>query len=150
MLYKSLFIILFFSTQLLYFNSAFSEIYKWVDADGKVVYGDKPATVHAEKIKIKKSPTRDSNYQELNKKQQKLLDVMQEERDEKITLKKEARQKEEKQKSQCSKMKKELQKRKDASFLYKKDDDLDNPEIISDEDRKIEEAKYEDYIKKNC
>ena len=150
MLCKFLFIILFFSTQLLYFNSAFSDAFKWIDDNGKIVYGDKPATVDAEKIKIKKSPTTDSHYQERNKKQQKLLDVMQEERDEKIALKKEALQKEEKQKNQCSKIKKALQKSKDARFLYKKTDDLDNPEIISDEERQIEEAKYEEYLKKNC
>jgi len=75
---------------------------------------------------------------------------MQEERDEKIALKKGEKEKKEKQNQQCAKLRKELQAIKDSSVLYEKTDDPYNPKIFSDEQRKIEEIKYVKYIKENC
>ena len=150
MLYKFLFIIFFFMTHLLYFNTAFSEVYKWVDDDGKVVYGDKPTTDNAEKIKIKNAPEKNQQDLERVKKQQKLLNIIEEERNEKISLKKEKKEKKVQQKLKCAEKIKELQETKDASSLYEKTDDPDNPNFLSDEERKIEEEKYVKYIQKNC
>lgn len=131
-------------------DTAYSDVYKWIGDDGKVVYGDKPATHNADKIKIKQAPELDQHSLERHKKQQKLLDILQEERDEKIALIKEEKEKKAKQKRTCAEIIKELQETKDASFLYKKTDDPDNPKVISDAERKAEEEKYEQYIKENC
>lgn len=150
MFYKFLFITLFFSTQLLFVNSAISDVYKWIDDDGKVIYGDKPATDNAEKIKIINAPEKNHQDQERVKKQQKLLNIIQEERDEKISLKKEDKEKKDQQKLKCAETIKELQETKDVSALYEKTDDPDNPKFLSDEERKIEEEKYEKHIKMNC
>ena len=101
MLCRFLFIILFSFTPLLYSNTAFSEVYRWVDDDGETVYGDKPGTDNAEKIKINNAPKKDQSHQERLKKQQKLLNAIQEERDEKIALKKEEKENKEQQKLKC-------------------------------------------------
>ncbi len=63
-------------------SNANAEVYKWIDENGKVVYGDKPTSSDASKIKIKKAPVQDSVVQQRNEKQNKLLDVIQEEREE--------------------------------------------------------------------
>lgn len=150
MSHNFLFITLFLSTQLLCFNTAFSEVYKWVDENGRVVYGDKPKIDNAEKIKIKNAPEKDQKYQERFLKQQKLLNVMQEERDEKNSLKKQEQEKKAQQQKECADANKKLKNMKDSSFLYNETDDPDNPEFLSDEERKTEELKYEEYIKDNC
>lgn len=147
---RLLFTILFFSSPLLYSNTAFSEVYKWVDDDGEVFYGDKPDTDNAEKIKIKNTPEKDQQYQERLKKQQKLLNVIQEERDEKISLKKEENENKELQKLKCTEIVKELQEIKDANFLYEKTDITNNPRFLSDEEREYRVEKYEKYIQKYC
>ncbi len=148
--YKFLFIIFFFLTHLFYFNTAFSEVYKWVDDDENVVYGDKPTSDNAEKIKIKNAPKIDHEYQNRFKKQQKLLNVMKEERDEKISLKKKDNENQKQQDIECAEQNKKLKDMKDSSFLFKETNDPDNPVFLSDEEREIEESKYEEYIKKNC
>ena len=150
MLNRFMFIILFLLTQLFYLNTAWSDVYKWIDADGKVVYGDKPVSENADKIKINNAPKQDAESIQRLEKQQKLLDVMQEERDEKITLKKKEQEKKVQLKQYCAKASKKLQEIIDAGFLYEKTDDPYNPKIISDEERKIEKEKYEKYIKENC
>jgi hypothetical protein len=142
--------LLFFFCFILHTNTAYSEVYKWIDENGKTVYGDKPVSENANVIKIRKKPSTDKAYLERREKQQKLLDVMQDERNEKITSKKEEKEKKEKQKLQCAKLKKELKEARNASALYEDTDDPDNPRFFSDEERKAEEKKYEMYIKENC
>ncbi len=148
--YKFLFIILFFLTPLLFLKTAYSDVYKWLDDDGKIIYGDKPAADNAEKIKIKNAPEKNQQDQERVKKQQKLLNIIQEERDEKTSLKKEIKEKKYQQKLKCAEVIKALQEKKDASFLYEETDDPNNPKFLSNEERKSEEEKHVKYILKNC
>jgi Domain of unknown function (DUF4124) len=140
-------IIIFFLFCVSYANA---EVYKWIDENGKVVYGDKPTSSGADKIKIKSAPVQDPVVQGRNERQNKLLNVMQQERGERNVLKKEEKQKKEEQMKICADARKELQEIKDASFLYRNTDDPNNPEIITDEERKAEQLKYEKYIKKYC
>ena len=135
---------------LLFSNDVYSEVYKWIDENGKVVYGDKPASNNADEIKIKNTRNPDQHDVDRYKKQQKLLDVMQEERDAKIALKREELEKQAQQEQKCAELRARLQKMKEASMLYEETDDPFNPKIISDEERKNEEKKYEEYIKGNC
>lgn len=135
-------ILLFFFCFILQTNTAYSEVYKWIDENGKTVYGDKPVSDNANVVKIRKKPYTDKAYLERREKRQKLLDVMQDERNEKITSKIEEKEKKEKQKLQCAKLKKELEEAKKASALYEDTGDPDNPRIISDEERKAEEKNY--------
>jgi uncharacterized protein DUF4124 len=146
-MYKTLLFFIFFVFQT---NIAYSDVYKWKDENGKIVYGDKPTTNNADKIEIKSPPKKDEYYQERYKKQQKLLNVMQDERDEEIALKNKETEEKQKKKEKCAKLIKELQKTKDAALLYEKTDDPYNPRIFTDEERKAEEEKYEKYIKENC
>ncbi len=140
-------IIIFF---LFCLSNANAEVYKWIDENGKVVYGDKPASSDAEQIKIKKTPVQDPLVQERYEKQNKLLEIMKQERDEKNALIKEEKERKDEQKRLCANARQELKKNKEASFLYEDTDDPNNPRIWTDEERKAEEKKYEDYIKKNC
>lgn len=135
---------------ILQINSANSEVYKWTDENGKTVYGDKPLSENADIVEIKKKPTADKTYLERIEKQKKLLDVMEDERDEKIAAEKEEQKKKEEQEIQCAKIQKELQESKDASALYEETDDPDNPRILSNEEREAEEKKYDMYIKEKC
>jgi len=127
-----------------------AEVYKWIDENGKVVYGDKPTSSNADKIKIKSAPVQDPVVQGRNERQNKLLNVMQQERDERNALKEEEKGKKEEQMKICAEARRELQEIKDASYLYRETDDPNNPAIITDEEREAEQLKYEKYIKKNC
>ena len=135
---------------LLQINTVHSDVYKWIDENGKTVYGDKPTSNNSAKIKIKNAPKKDQQYLQRYKKQQKLLDVMQEERATKTALKKEEKEKKAQQKITCTKLSKELGEMKNARLLYEDTDSPDNPKILSAEERKIEESKYEIYIEENC
>ncbi len=147
---KFLFIALLFATQLFYSSVAHADVYKWVDDDGRVVYGDRPVSDNAKKLTIKKMPPQDSKSIETLSKQKKLLDVMQQERDEKIARAQEEKAKKAKQQQKCAEVKKELKRIRDAGYLYEKTDDPSNPRIFSDEERKAIEEKHEKYIQAHC
>ena len=139
-----------FILQVLLAETVNAEVYKWTDENGKVVYGDRPGSDNADKFQIKDSPDPDQEYLERYQKQKKLLDVMQEERHEDLALKQKEKEEKAKQEAVCTKLVKELQEMKDARLLYEESDDPYNPRILSDEQRKNEEQKYEKYIKENC
>ena len=131
-------------------SHASAEVYKWVDENGKVVYGDKPTSTDADKIKIKKSPVHDPVVHQRNEKQNKLLNVITEEREQRNASRKEEKKKNDELKKMCADAREELQKMKNASFLYEDTDDPKNPKIMTDEERKAEEIRFEKEIKKNC
>lgn len=137
-------------TQLLLGQTVNSEVYKWIDENGKIVYGDRPRSGHSEKIIIKKAPPQDNHAIQQFRKQKKLLDVMREERDTEFAAKQKAKENKAKQKQKCVTVKEKLQKMRDASILYENTDDPNNPRIASTEERKTEEKRYERYIDKNC
>lgn len=130
--------------------SANAEVYKWVDEKEKVVYGDKPPSMDADEINIKKTPALDPAIKERLEKQQKLLDVIQNDREEKNALKKAEKEKDDEQKKFCKETREKYQKYKDAPFVYEETDDPSNPKIYTDEERKAEELKYKNYIEENC
>ncbi len=58
-------------------------VYKWTDEEGKVHFGDKPPTDNSiEEMIIKDKPVHDEELKQQNEEQKKLLDIFEEEREE--------------------------------------------------------------------
>ena len=88
-----------------------AEVYKWVDADGRVHYGDRPDTERAQEIDIKAAPAPSRNADDTMKNQQNIESWLKARREErKINKKRQAEL--QKQKSQrnrrCAELKHEL------------------------------------------
>ncbi len=134
-------------------NAAHAEIYEWTNENGQTIYGDKPISSNANKIEIRKISKNNSAVQEAQKrnaKQIKLLNVMQQERDEREALRKKEKEKRDEQKKLCADARKKLKKIEEGRFLYRDKDDQDNPIILTDEERTTEEVTVKNYIKENC
>lgn len=117
------------------FTPLFAAVYKWVDENGKTHYSDKPLDEKAETIQIKETPQLDANHDSRVEKQQRLLKVLDEERQEAKQIKAEERTERLKREANCARARKDLENIKNASFLYKKSDDPRNPTVYSDEER---------------
>lgn len=132
---------------IMYSSAALSGVYKWVDDQGRVHYGDQPSD-HAKELSVDDKPV--NNDSSRREKQQKLLDVIESERMEKKEVRE--RQKAEKlaMKKKCDDVQKQLQNVLNASFLYQKTDDPNEPHIIDDAEKKAHEAELRQYINKNC
>lgn len=137
-------LILLFSVQ------ASAEIYKWVDEKGKTHYSDRAVGEDAENVKLPKAPQPDPDSRSRLQKQQRLLKVMEAQRQE--AEKKKARQKEERKKRRenCAKAQKDLQDLRNASFIYRKTDDPLNPSVYTEEERSRITRDAEASVEKWC
>ena len=138
------------------FIPANAEIYKWVDENGNVQFGDKPAAdTDAEKVIIKEAApvSTDPDAKALIERQNKLLRIMEEERRENEKERKLAREKE----------KKEKETRKENCALaidYKRNLDVSGPiydldeegnrVYLTEEENKAERQRAEEQVAKWC
>lgn len=133
-------------------HPVFAAVYKWVDENGKVHYGDHPPAENTQQMKLKAGPapskTPDTD-EERRKKQKRLLDAFAKERADKKAAQAQA-ETEEKQRGQwCAKARDDLAEIRSASYVYDYDKD-GNQVVYSKEAREKATRDYEKRIKKFC
>jgi hypothetical protein len=116
-------------------NTAAGEIYKWVDADGQAHYGDRPADSEQAATEVKVDSESEAPAvapeQDRYQRQQKLLEVMQQQRRDKQQTQQNFEQAQKKAEADCQQARKVLAERQTAAYLYRKGKDGE-PEILSD------------------
>lgn len=129
-----------------------AEIYKWTDENGNVQFGDNPGVgVKAEKIEIKEaSPAGiDQEVKKRLEKQEKLLKVLDEERNEKEEIKLAKEKEKEKRKKNCARFR-DYKKRLDASGPIYDLDEEGNRVYFSEEENKAERQRVERLVREWC
>ena len=126
-----------------------SEIYKWTDENGRIHYGDRPENTGSETIEVKPAPLPDKGTEEHKEKQRKLLELIDEEREE--NKQKQAESKKEKQQRQinCEKSRKYHESLKTASGLYQEKEDRSKI-ILTHEERAAAETRAREDIEHWC
>ncbi|MGQ0657991.1 MAG: DUF4124 domain-containing protein [Chromatiales bacterium] len=125
-------------------------VYKWVDENGKVHYGDRPGSSDSTEIKFKDNlPAQGPTTGEREEKTKKLLDQYADERAEQ--QEQEARRKEEQaqRKQNCAKAKETLDQYLHASYLYEEDKDGER-RPLSKEERARAEAEAQKAVDHWC
>ena len=96
-------------------------VYKWVDENGKVHYGDQPGNSSAREVILPATPAPDENQRAHEQKQKKLLQVFEQERQEKSEQ--EAKAEQQKREQECTLAKARLKNYEQAGELTTKDKD---------------------------
>ena len=110
-----------------------AEVYKWVDEQGKVHYGDHRSSQEAESLKLRSSPASDPANEEQRLEQQKLLESYAEKRKEKQLKAAEIKKERENRRQNCDKAKVKMYAYEHARYLYDVDKE-GNRRILSDEE----------------
>jgi len=132
--------------------SAYAEIYKWIDEQGNVHFGDKKSVVNVKKAEEVETNTQPNSYEvkrDVKQKQQKLLDAWSEERAIKAEAKIKRKAELKKRKTTCERKRKYLQQYKNSQYLYDESEGGSRT-ILSNEERVAEEKSMKDFIEKNC
>lgn len=136
--------------------TASAEIYRWVDKDGNVHFGDKPGHSGAVELKVNeglpnKAVTEFSDDSELTReeKRKRVIDAMNEDRVERNKLKEEERQQKKIKRMNCARLKDKLRSVKRATGLYNLDKD-GNRVFLSHKDRNKSESSLRRAIAKHC
>jgi hypothetical protein len=133
------------------FRPGYAEIYKWVDEQGRVHYGDKPHA-QAETIRVEgqgepaKAPPDDTARREH---QQRVLKSMQMERERKQALRRQARAAEEEAEQRCAEARQKLADINGAGFLYRRNARGERV-IFTDEERAQATTQAEAAVKRYC
>lgn len=136
--------------QLLVATAQSAEIYKWVDEKGNIHFDDHPPAQGSEKIIIENEVRRDKEYHEQLDKQNKLLEIYQEENQEKEQAMEKSRKEKELRRNNCKLAQKNLNSIKTASYLYEATDDPRNPRVLTNEERVTATAQAEGDVKHWC
>lgn len=130
-------------------SSAFSTgVYKWKDADGNIHYGDRPTNT-AEKMKVRSGHTPDKHLGERMQRRDRLLSVLNEEREAKKSEKILLAQQKAHQEKKCSEAKKNLSKYKSAGYLYKLDEQ-GNRNILEDKEHALALERAQESVDQWC
>jgi len=132
-------------------NQALAEVYKWTDEHGRVHYGDKPGDYAAEEIEVEEQGTPGKNKNSLDRKvkQQRLLQLFAEEREEKKKQQIDEINEKIARKNTCNKARNYRQEILASGYLYE-EDDKGNKHILSTEEFEEHLGKTEKLIQKNC
>jgi len=107
-------------------------VYKWKDSEGNIHYGDRPTADSAEEIMVKTGHKPDLGLIERQQKRDRLLSVLDEERNEKRSDKALAAQQKAEHELKCSEARDQLEQYRTAGYLYKLDE-KGNRSILEDE-----------------
>lgn len=140
----------------LWLSFANAEIYKWVDKNGNVHFGDKAGHNKAEQLdidegRVTKSSSGNIDEDELTRdeKRQRLLDVMSEDRVERNKIKEDERRRRNNNKIKCAQLKDRLRHIKSATGLYNLDKEGKRL-FLSNKDRNKSQRNLQKRIKRHC
>jgi hypothetical protein len=129
-----------------------AEIYKWVDENGDVHYGDRRPDQAAEAVDIEAAPPVNSPQAiERNKQIDNALKIVTEtraEREESDRERDEAIADRQTHQLKCQQVRAYRDRLEQGGFLYRKDDE--NRNALSDDEIAVEVAKLNQQLKKNC
>ncbi|MGH8510434.1 MAG: DUF4124 domain-containing protein [Gammaproteobacteria bacterium] len=126
-----------------------AEIYKWVDGHGTAHYGERPPNKDAVKLTVTPKPSVGLRDQERFKRQERMLKVFEEERQEKAAAAQEKRLEKEKRKQNCLLARTRLFDYEHASMLYKKDG-LGNRVVLEHNERGEAERGAREAVEQWC
>ncbi len=130
---------------------AAAEVYRWVDEDGKVHYGDrKPATgTGTRALALPPAPSRDADHAERALKQRRLLDAFDAERDERRQAETAAAAAKHEREERCAKLERDLDRFNRANIVYSRDESGARI-YMSDEEREATVARAREWRDKHC
>lgn len=130
---------------------ALAEVYKWVDAEGNVHYGDRPPSSGQESrsLSLPSTPERDSDHRERSLKQRRLLEAFEVERADQERVEAEAADAKRERAHKCEQARRTLANFERANIVYTTDENGARV-YMSDEDRRGAAANARAWIRKHC
>ena len=131
---------------------ALAEVYRWVDENGEVHFGDRPpksATADAEKIRVQTTPSADPHTAERRARAEKLSEAYAEDRKALAKSRADAKAEAKKRKQACAQARKELSDLENANFIYVEGENGER-DVLDGERYDAALAQARAWAKQNC
>ena len=131
--------------------AATAEVYKWVDEQGKVHYGDRPPArgTHADTLALPPAPPADAEVVERAFMRQRLLDAFEAERREEQQTQAEAEAAQRELEGRCTRLAQQLARFERANIVYTEGENGERV-YMSDDERTRAVGQARDWIAKHC
>jgi hypothetical protein len=128
-----------------------AEIFRWVDADGRVQFGDRPpADASAEPVDVDAEESVSGDLEERQEGRARVLEVMEHDRTEQSRAASESQQQETSRREKCRMATDRLQQIETARYIYEPTADPENPRILDDTERAAQLSRAQQDIRKWC
>ena len=138
-------------------GTAYAEIYKWVDENGKVHYTQTPPGNSAEKMDIKEQetttttvPGQQNQSPSSLENQKKYSDYLEQERLERKEKREQKKQEKAEARSKCHSVRAQLGDMEQGGILYYELDENGERKFVADQRIETRKNKLRDYLRKNC
>lgn len=108
-----------------------AEIFKWTDERGRIHYGDRPQGQQAIQVDVANDPASDNSLEQRVSNQQRLLEVMEEERQQQKQTEADEKKSVEKRQANCKAARNTLEAMQNSRYLFEKTGDPYNPDILT-------------------
>lgn len=131
--------------------SATGEVYKWVDEDGKVHYGDRRPASGADPnvLELAPAPPKDADHDERSLQRRRLLDAFDAERTEQRQAQAKAAAAKRERAEKCARVRRDLARFERANIVYTEDDDGTRI-YMSDAERKAAISAARTWLDEHC
>lgn len=126
------------------------EIYRWVDEQGRVHFGDTPPPDSAERLQLTPAPSGDAQLQQRRERGERLLDIMAEDRQRRDEEKRAGEQAAADTRARCDLARKRASQATAANYIYQPTDDPVNPRILNEAERQKFEQQLQAEIRRYC
>lgn len=125
------------------------EIYRWVDAEGRVHFGDKPPE-NAERVELTPVPAGDPQLQQRQEREERLTEIMAEDRLRRDQERRTGAQADADRRSNCETARKRNSQAADANYILRPTSDPNNPYYLTDAERLEFEQQLQAEIRRYC
>jgi hypothetical protein len=129
--------------------AATAAVYRWVDDNGQVHYGEKPPHDDAQELNLRAAPARDADLDQRRQQQQKLLRAYEEERAIERREQQEAQRRKAEHQSYCRRARADLENALNSSALYTRDGSGEK-RFLSKPERREYEAQLQAEVERYC
>lgn len=126
------------------------EIYRWMDAQGRVHFGDTPPDEGAERLDLAPAPAADPQLQRRRERGQQLLEIMAEDREMRDEEKRDGEQAAADRHAKCERARQHLSRVARAAYIYQQTADPANPRILEEMERQQFEQELRAEVHRHC
>lgn len=125
-------------------------VYRWVDADGRVHFGDKPPPQGAEVIVMPVTPGIDADLDARRRRGMLLGEILGEDRAARERERRDDRQARLDRRMQCDQARQRLERMTRATYIYEDSGDPANPHILDEAERTTVEQSLQEQVRRHC
>lgn len=125
-------------------------IYRWVDAQGRVQFGDQPPPEGAERLEVAPAPAADTQLGQRRERGERLLDIMAEDRQIRDREKRAREQGADDRHARCDNARKRQSQAADANYIFHRTQDPANPRVLDEMERQKFEQDLQAEVKLHC